>query len=76
MTSEYDPETCITAGELRMSGLVIPENIPDCGWVRRSAIRAVPGDGQLSSDGRFSIGIALQFNEPFQWISVSVEVEE
>jgi len=71
---EYDEVTCITAGELRAAGAVVPENIPDCGWVPRHALRYEVGKATGDpATGRFSVGIGVTFLQPFRWLEVTVD---
>ena len=74
MSDEYNSETCITAGELRAIGVAIPAEVPDCGWVPRSAVTY--SGPQVTVDGnRIDCTAAIQFSVPFQWISVTGHVE-
>jgi hypothetical protein len=41
MKKKYDPETCITAKELRDAGIPIPDAIPDEGWIPSGTMRMV-----------------------------------
>lgn len=70
---EYDPETCATAGELRAAGYPIPENVPDCGWIRRSAIRLGPNSGVSVKGSRINVSLPVTFTEPFRWVAVEIE---
>lgn len=35
---DYDPASCVTAGELRAMGCAVPEKVPDCAWVPKSMV--------------------------------------
>ena len=72
----YDPETCITAAELRANGFPIPDTIPDCGWVRRSSIEIIEHDVQEADDDAFHIDLKFQFMEPFRWISINAKLKK
>lgn len=75
MNDDYDPRTCITAGELREAGATLPEHIPDCAWVPRSAMRYSPGEATGDpSTGCFSIRLEVTFTEGFRWIEAKVEI--
>ncbi len=74
---EYDDATCITAGELRASGANVATDIPDCAWVRRSAMRL----GQFKvdrstlttgADATIKGSIDLHLTEPFRWIECTI----
>jgi len=74
MSDQYDPETCITAGELRAMGVPVEQETPDCAWVPRSAVRfgrstvvAVDGD-------RFDVESSVEFDRPFKWINVEIHL--
>lgn len=72
---EYDPKTCITAGELRAAGFVIPDDIPNVGWVRRTSI---DWDGDVAIeeiDHKIRASVKFRFTEPFQWITATFKME-
>lgn len=72
----FDARTCITAGALRQSGFTVPEVIPDCAWVPRSAIifhARADKEARISADGRIEMSIHLNLDQPFRWIAVRVE---
>ncbi len=75
---EYDPHTCVTAGELRKIGMHIPDSIPDCAWVPRWSFE--PGEvecGEPDGDqGRVDMRVTMRFNMPFQWVEGRFQVEE
>ena len=80
---EFDPETCITAGELRSMGISVPSSVPDCGWVRRSSIlRAYVEPRTVSyvepripaDENVLSITYQLSFTEEFKWVTVNLTV--
>lgn len=76
---EYDPATCITAGELRAVGVPVPDNIPDCGWVPRWAwtFKAEPAEHQAAqSPDVISMEVSHRFSEPFRWVDVKALVEK
>ena len=76
--TEYDPQTCITAGELRASGIQIPQDIPDCGWVPRWAVVPIPGSAVVTEKEKgclLSVGFSLTTTVPFQWITMSCTVQ-
>lgn len=68
---EYDPKTCITAGELRAMGCSIPSTIPDCGWVHRSAVHFGESTSKLEGDDLI-IDLSVSFDESFRWVEVKV----
>jgi len=70
---EYNPVTCITAGELRDAGAVFDESIPDCAWVPRSSLKLgkVMTKTVDESTRQVSAGFTLEATEPFHWISVN-----
>lgn len=73
---EYDPVLHLTGGELRSQGINIPENIPDCGWISRTAIEYKVKEGNTTiadiNNGILDIGYELLFNEPFKWYQVDI----
>ncbi len=71
---DYNPDTCITAGELRAFGYPIPETIPDCGWVRRSSWDVTTGAVSMDDDGTINMDMNMGFCEAFQWIEVTLTV--
>lgn len=73
MTEEYDPQTCIDAGQLRAMGLAVPADIPDCGWIPRRAMSAEMKS--MSADGNsIMMDMAITFAEPFRWVNLTVMV--
>ncbi len=75
MSDEYDPQTCVTAEELRAVGLELPESIPDCAWVLRGSIHFALKDTEQSDLKDLFIGVTVEFCEPFRWISVNFTIE-
>ena len=74
---EYDPITCITAGELRIAGFTIPPEVPDCGWIRRGSIKMEAYNETTPDDvaqGKMKVGLRSTFTEPFQWIEVDFSI--
>lgn len=74
--ARYDPRTCVTAGELRESGINIPCGIPHCAWVRRASMSLDAVDFQGHSDGSLSCEIAMKFTEAFQWVDVTFKIQK
>jgi len=73
---EYDPVDCITAGELRASGVAIPSDVPDCGWVPRASIKqSIADDCSVTPDGRFNATIEIQFTVAFRWVEMDCTVD-
>ncbi len=72
MTAEYDPDTCLTASELRFCGIKIPEEIPDCAWAPRSAVRFGSVDVDVESGGKYHLSGHLYFTEPWRWVQVEM----
>jgi len=69
---EYNEYLCITAGELRSSGIKVPGDIPDCGWVPRGAV-----DFRVSPNREAGvIGVDVTFSVPFKWVQLDVTVED
>lgn len=66
-TDEYDPRTCLTAGELRANGILIPGAVPDCGWIPRGGVKASSAAvTQEDVDaGILRININYEFTQPF-----------
>ena len=72
MNDKYDPVTCISAGELRAIGLPMPESIPDCGWIPRTAMEIKALESKLNGETELRINTEIKFTEPFRWITVSL----
>ena len=75
---EYDPVTCVTAGELRASGFPVPNDIPDCGWIPRVSVHVADvtvGEVTDGGDGRLNIAMEIRYSEPFQWLVADFDVE-
>jgi hypothetical protein len=76
---EYDATTCITAGELRDLGIAIPDSIPDCGWVKRSAMFFKPSpqpppNAEDIKNNILRVDLSVGFHEPFHWISTKFTI--
>ena len=65
----YDETLHLTAGQLRAMNVPVPDDIPDCGWVPRSAI--VFESGSVDDDG-FKMDVS--FTEPFKWFKFTFVV--
>lgn len=71
-TPEYDPETCVTAAELRERGMSIPDHIPDVAWIPEGSW-TFTGDVSVQQDKddpellHVNLG-SLVFTQPFRWI--------
>ncbi len=78
MTSEYNPDIHITAGELRDAGIILGDEIPDCGWISKkdylSAIAQmtthVVADG--GEERTFAVSYQLQL-PPFFWVKIKAQ---
>lgn len=71
-TPEYDPRTCITAGELRAGGATIRDEVPDCAWVPRWAIRWEPKASLADAPGTIAVDLRAILSEPFRWIEITI----
>lgn len=69
---DYDPATCITAGEFRAMGVTIDARVPDCAWVPKASISWAAGEAKLSENGRLSMSVHGGLSQPFRWIVVHV----
>lgn len=81
--AEYDPNTRLTAGQLRKMGVKVPDGIPDCGWIPSTSIHfgepkvEVQGDpSNPDKDFSLSIGFRISFREPFRWVTASFTIKE
>lgn len=76
--TEYHPDTCWTAKQLRELGFKIPDSIPDCGWVTKQSCEmgSSVDFSPPSSSESFSLKTELKFTEPFRWIEVDAVVEK
>lgn len=74
---EYDPFTCITAGELRSMGIVIDDGVPDCAWVPRFSLRWTATNIRPLDEEEREIEVTMKVNltEPFRWINVNVKLQ-
>lgn len=71
---EYDPATCVTAGELRELGFPIPASIPDVAWCLRSSLVPKLKDVQ-GSDGEYTIHFTIEFMKPLEWIQMDFVID-
>jgi len=70
---DYDPDTCITAGELRADGVNIPDTIPDCAWISRSSLIPVSFNAvHVGNNGAVCIETSCSITEPFRWIEATI----
>lgn len=68
MTDEYDPKTCVTAGEVRAMGGNVPAAVPDCAWIRRVALRFI--DSTVSGDRtarELTVSMSFVIDDPWRW---------
>ena len=72
---EYDPATCVTAGELRRLGFPIPEGIPDVAWVPRMALLPAFQSAVEGPDGKLNIVFNVQMAYPMRWLQVDFTVD-
>lgn len=76
--TEYDPATCITAGELRAMGMPIPGHIPDCGWIPRWSMRITATTPEHSpkdiAANILRVDLGTSFLVPFRWVELSAIV--
>jgi hypothetical protein len=68
-------ETPISAGWLRECGIPIPESIPDCATVPRSAMR-MEMVGSSASGGVMTAQMQVTFSEAFKWVEATVTVDD
>lgn len=77
LTPDYDPDTCITAAELRAMGIEVHERVPDVGWVPRAAMRMSAEPAEHTPEdiaaGLLKMDMAITFTEPFRWIELNVQ---
>ena len=72
-TGKFDPETCVTAGELRALGCQIDETIPDCGWIEWGAWHVDEiGETTIREDGTLDVRFTFRPNKPFRWWQVTI----
>jgi hypothetical protein len=78
----YDPETCVTAGQLRRIGFGIPDLVPEMAWVSKSDIsKEVDVDASPGYGGTHSLVALHSPSLFFRWDETderapSVQVEE
>lgn len=73
---EYNEDTCITAGDLRVAGLDVPEEIPDCAWIPRAAMRFGKVRCNAGPCGELVLTSDVTFVEPFRWVKLTAEARE
>lgn len=73
---EYNPQTCITAQELRASGVTVPDHIPGPAWVHRHTVRFGGADVALDNQdpSRMNVQMTVTFTQPFRWVEATVEI--
>jgi hypothetical protein len=77
LTDNYDPETHVTAGELRELYRWDLGTIPDCAHIRRGAWRVVGYKIDYEESSRkVNMGFDVVFIEPFRWIEGTFIVEK
>ncbi|WP_396190438.1 hypothetical protein [Flavobacterium sp.] len=76
--TEYDPEQCWTAKQLRSMGYTISDKIPNCAWVRSDCVVLDVKSSQTEPEKGYSFGLTveLEFSQPFQWVEVSLTAEK
>ena len=79
---EFDPVLCITAEELRASGIDPGEDIPDCAWVPRASVRHEVRKSQkpISDEDKRNrvlppVAIDVIFEVPFRWLRIEGTVQ-
>lgn len=71
---KYDPVMCITAGELRALGAQLTPDIPDCAWVRRSALKFGEPKAVVCDDGTMNGVLILTISDRFQWLEIDAVI--
>ncbi len=79
--TKYDAATCVTAGELREVGHMVPLTIPDVAWVPRSSLvlasNLSPIAGVRQSDsGSIAWDMNLYIAAPFKWVELTVSTDK
>jgi hypothetical protein len=69
---KYDPKTCITAGELREVGIMVPDTIPDQAWIPRHAMMPHLAGVKSKDDDPSMVEakIEIDLTVPFRWVRV------
>lgn len=63
----------ITAGELREMGLPIPESIPDCASIPRSAMKWTVVDAATTADDKTVVlKLNVAFTANFEWVQLDI----
>jgi hypothetical protein len=73
---DYDPMSCVTAKELRDSGVQIPLEIPDQAWVPKNKVRYDIKAADTTYDAsaqRINSVIPVHIDVDFKWHLVTVE---
>lgn len=71
----FNPLLHITAGQLRACGVVIRDEVPDCGWVPRDKVDIrVDGVNRGADEDPdvLIVEMSVRFDAEFQWCSVTV----
>ena len=77
---EYNPDTCVTAKELRERKFPIPDHIPDVAWIPNNSW-VLTGECKVKQNEEdpklFSISYGeLVFTQPFRWYEGRYSVDE
>lgn len=73
---DYDPLTCLTAGELRRAGANLEEHIPDCAWVPRKDVvwtfEREPDEPSAEDRAARNVRIRMiaTFLSPLRWVEI------
>ena len=69
--TKYDAATCVTAGELREVGHMVPLTIPDVAWVPLSSLVFASNDARQGDSGSITWDMALYIAAPFKWVEAN-----
>jgi len=72
---EYDACLDITAGELKALGYPIPDDIPNCAWVPRTALKVTAGKAEYGPDkDTVHFDMVLTLEVPFRWVEINFTI--
>lgn len=63
----------ISAGDLRVMGVQLEDEIPDCATVDASAVTIALSESEVTKDA-INIGYEVTITEPFEWVEVNVTI--
>lgn len=72
--SDFNPDTCITAGQIRAMGGTIPDTVPDCAWVHRKHMKVAFEPAEAGEGLEVHLNAIITFTAPMEWVTVPIRV--